>query len=155
MTSSRSLLLLLLLVGPAAAAASSCAPPPLPPVRAVYARTLQLPFVGEQTIRLHVLSRSRARLQLTGAFDVDDRRVAYWVDEESKLRFELGEPTLRLLARTRTTLLHASYDAEADVAIVVVRPGALPRLRLRLERERRRGDDDEWLSSWRSSVDGE
>lgn len=141
----RSLLLLLLCLAGCASASSASSSCALPPVRAVYARTLQLPFVGEQTIRLHVLSRSRARLQLTGAFDVDDRRVAYWVDEDAKLRFAVGESTRRLLARTRTTLLHASYDAEADVALVVVRPGALPRLRVRLEREAARG----WLpSSW-------
>ena len=101
-----------------------------PPVGAVYARDISLPFLGKQRIRLSVDSRSKGTLSMRGALNLEDR-VTFVGDG-----FELGEATRAMLRRTHTSLRSAHYDAERDVAVVSVQPPMPMPLTFRLHRHR-------------------
>jgi hypothetical protein len=91
-----------------------------PPVGGVYLRTVWLPVLGSQTIRLTVVSHSQLRLQLSGAICLDDT-VAY-VASPSGLVFEFSPPTQKMLRRLRTTFRGAKYIVDTDHAIFSVSP---------------------------------
>ena len=101
-----------------------------PPVGAVYARDITLPFLGKQRIRLRVDSRTKGTLSMRGALNLEDR-VTFVGDG-----FELGAPTRAMLRRTFTTLRAASYDPSRDMAVVTVQPPMPLPLTFRLRRVR-------------------
>ena len=92
-----------------------------PPVGAVYERTLTLPVLGKQHVRLRIDSRTRATLDLEGALSLR-APVQYRLDDEGHFEFVLDAPTRALLTRVRTSLGAAGYDAGTDTAHVTVHP---------------------------------
>jgi hypothetical protein len=100
-----------------------------PPVGAVYARDVSLPFLGKQRIRLSVDSRSKGTLFMRGALNLEDE-VTFVGDG-----FELGDDTRAMLRRTHTSLRAAYYDDKNDVAVVTVQPPMPMPLTFRLRRD--------------------
>lgn len=107
---------------------------PLPPVGAVYERTLSLPFLGAQTVRLGILTGKVATLKLSGALILDEM-LSYFPDKRSgRLAFVLSERTNALLHRLGASLRSAEYAHGEDVAYVTIKPPFLRPIVLSLDR---------------------
>lgn len=105
----------------------------MPPVGAVYTRTLTLPVLGHQMLELSIINRTTAMLVMQGALNLNEP-VLYRADGEGKLAFTLTDSTVRLLRRVRTSLQEAEYDRTSDSAYVTVSPPVVPAIRIRLDR---------------------
>lgn len=106
----------------------------LPPIGAVYERTLALPVIGSQTLRLSILDSRRANITLAGALSLDDE-LKYGLDRRTgKLLFTLSEQTVSLLRRYRVGLNEAEYTDGIDEAYVTIAPPLIPPIRIRLDR---------------------
>ncbi|KAG8465307.1 hypothetical protein KFE25_002614 [Diacronema lutheri] len=106
----------------------------LPPVGAVYARSLTLPVIGMQTVRLAIEGERCARLVLTGALSLDEP-LEYGIDRHSgAFTFELGAGTLRLLRGMGVSLTAADYTPAGDTASVTIKPPAIGPIRIELSR---------------------
>ena len=105
----------------------------MPPVGAVYTRTLTLPVLGHQVLELSIINRTTAMLVMQGALNLNEP-VLYRADGEGKLAFTLTDSTIRLLRRVRTSLQEAEYDRTSDSAYVTVSPPVIPAIRIRLDR---------------------
>lgn len=111
--------------------------PALPPVGGSYEQNLTLPFLGKQNIRLHILSRKTAALEMHGALDLTPpEELQYRPTDTHTLSFDLGPRTKRLLKRTRTVMRGASYDSVRDRAHVHVKPPLVSLTQVVLERMR-------------------
>ena len=106
-----------------------CGPPP----GAVYHRTVRLPVIGRQTVRLSIVSTTKATLQLQGALNIDEP-VAYRISSTGELSFELTDATQAVLKRFRTSLIAAGFDPDTDGAYVIVWPPLPIPIRIRLYR---------------------
>ena len=134
------LLLGLLLIAVSASALRLVDPSPprrckgtLPPVGAVYTRTLTLPVLGHQVLELSIINGTTAMLVMQGALSLNEP-VLYRADGEGKMAFTLSDSTVRLLRRVRTSLQEAEYDRTSDSAYVTVSPPVIPAIRIRLDR---------------------
>lgn len=108
--------------------------PHLPPVGAVYERTLSLPVLGAQTVRIGILTPRQATLTLTGALMLDEL-LSYFPDEKTgRLAFELSERTIALLRRLGVGLRTAEYAKIVDAAFVTIQPPLWRPIVLRLDR---------------------
>mmetsp|Transcript_224 Transcript_224/g.505 ORF Transcript_224/g.505 Transcript_224/m.505 type:complete len:160 (+) Transcript_224:67-546(+) len=105
----------------------------VPPVGAVYTRTLTLPLLGHQVLELSIINGTTAMLMMQGALNLHEP-VLYRADGEGKMVFTLTDPTVRLLRRVRTSLRDAEYDRASDTAIVTVSPPVIAPIRIRLNR---------------------
>jgi len=105
----------------------------LPPVGATYIRTLVLPVIGLQTIKLTVATPSKARLQLTGAISVTDS-LDYGLDRAGRLFFRLRPRLQGVLRSLGFSVDEAKYERSQDSAYVTLRAGALPAVRISLQR---------------------
>jgi hypothetical protein len=106
----------------------------LPPIGAVYERTLSLPVIGEQTLRLSILDSRRANISLAGALSLDEE-LRYGLDRRTgKLLFTLGAHAVTLLRRYRVGLNDAEYTGAGDEAYVTITPPLIPPIRIRLDR---------------------
>lgn len=112
----------------------------MPPVGAVYTRTLTLPVLGNQMLNLSIINHTTAMLVMQGALNLNEP-VLYRADGEGKLAFTLSDSTVRLLRRVRTSLQEAEYDKTTDSAYVTVSPPLIPAIRIRLDRITQAGDD--------------
>ena len=112
----------------------------MPPVGAVYTRTLTLPVLGNQMLNLSIINRTTAMLVMQGALNLNEP-VLYRADGAGKLAFTLSDSTVRLLRRVRTSLQEAEYDRTTDSAYVTVSPPIIPAIRIRLDRTTQAGDD--------------
>ena len=112
----------------------------MPPVGAVYTRTLTLPVLGNQMLNLSIINRTTAMLVMQGALNLNEP-VLYRADGAGKLAFTLSDSTVRLLRRVRTSLQEAEYDRTTDSAYVTVSPPIVPAIRIRLDRTTQAGDD--------------
>ena len=84
--------------------------------------------------QLSIISAHKARLQLEGRLQLDEP-IEYSIHAESgELSFSLTESTRRLLRRFHTSLDAAGYEADEDVAWVVVWPPLPLSIRIRLNR---------------------
>ena len=134
----------------------------MPPLGAVYSRTVRLPVIGRQTVQLSIVSRKVARLQLMGRLSLDEP-VQYEFSPSGELSFSLTESTLALLRRFRTTLNSAGYEAQTDTSYVDVWPPLPLSIRIRLDRRsddgisvsQRRWDLDSWWRSRSATIDDE
>jgi hypothetical protein len=110
-------------------------PATLPPVGAVYERTLRLPVIGMQTVRLSIGGEIAARIQLEGSLALDEA-LRYGVDAKggSGLSFTLSEGTQRLLRGMGIALTAADYEPATDTASVTIKPPAIPPIRIELHR---------------------
>ena len=115
----------------------------MPPVGAVYTRTLSLPMLGHQVLELSIINSTTAMLVMQGALNLNEP-VLYRADGEGKMAFTLTDSTVRLLRRVHTSLREAEYDRTSDTAVVTVSPPVIPAIRIRLHRmaqEDEPGDD--------------
>lgn len=97
----------------------------LPPTHTTYERTLTIPYVGHQTIRIAVDGHRAVRLKLDGAIDLEDT-IGLSRDDNHDVVFDLGEGTQRMLGRLRARLVGASYDPRRDVARITIKPPLVP-----------------------------
>ena len=113
------------------------APPSIPsldlPVGAEYYRQLKFPVLGLQAFRIHILSETRARLQITGMLGIDEI-IPYSTDLTGRLYFSLSEKTKQILKRFKTKLLEAGYDPHTDTPYVKVAPYVLPAVKISMNR---------------------
>ncbi|KAG8469712.1 hypothetical protein KFE25_006167 [Diacronema lutheri] len=117
-----------------AGASTVGAPGQSPPIGAVYERTLSLPVIGSQTVRIGIISARMATLQLSGALKLDEL-LSYFPDESGRgLAFVLGARTTALLRRLGVGLQSAEWSPREDVAFVTVAPPFVRPVVLRLER---------------------
>jgi hypothetical protein len=106
----------------------------LPPVGAVYERTVALPIIGKQTVRLAIVSPHLASIKLLGALQLDEF-LRYGSDATTgELLFELSERTILLLRRLGVALRTAEYLVRSDEAYVTVAPPLIRPIRIRLDR---------------------
>lgn len=105
----------------------------LPPTGAIYERTLRLPVLGTQSLRLEVLTQSRAVISLSGPITVREG-LDYGVTEAGELFFTLGQRVRRMLQRLGVTMGRAEYLPHSDTALVNVHPPLLRALRISLFR---------------------
>ena len=106
----------------------------LPPVGAVYERTLTLPVIGEQTVTLAILDGRLASITLAGALSLEEQLEYVLDDQTGKLLFELSEATELLLRRLRVGLDNAEYFHVEDQASVTIAPPLFRPIRIRLYR---------------------
>lgn len=105
----------------------------LPPTHTSYEKTITIPYVGHQTIRIAVDSRAAVRLKLDGAISLEDT-IGLRTDEKGSVVFDLGERTQRMLDRLRARFVGASYDPRRDVACITIKPPLVPALSVELSR---------------------
>jgi len=108
-----------------------------PPVGATYAKSVWLPLLGEQRISVTVLAGGALRLLLHGAITLDELAQYQASDNGrsmTKIAFELGPSTRRMLRRLHTSLRCAEYDAATDIAFFTVAPLFSPAVRVPLGR---------------------
>ena len=82
---------------------------------------MTFPVIGTQYFRLTIKSRTVAQIRLVGRLSMDEP-TGYAQLPDGRLGFELNEKTHRLLRRFRTKLLSAAYNAQDDIAEVLVAP---------------------------------
>ena len=113
----------------------------LPPHGSLYVGHIKLPILGAQTFMLRVDSRSRTRITLIGAMNLDDHASFQVANEETdgslRLQMEFNDPTLQLLASYRTRISATIYHPDGDYAVLVISPRWLPNIRVRLLRTAR------------------
>lgn len=113
----------------------------LPPSGALYVGHIKLPILGQQTFMLRIVSRTRAKIILVGAMNLDEYghyTVASSRPDEPfvSLLVNFNEPTLALLDRYKTRIRAVKYFDGADVAELEICPLILPTIRVRLNRVR-------------------
>jgi len=106
---------------------------PLPPVGAVYSKSLWIPLLGTQAITVRVLPNMHQRLTLTGTINVDET-FAITMDEDGHITSALPPRTDRIIRRFRSTYQGAQYVAASDCSIFSIRPALGPAVRVRLDR---------------------
>lgn len=104
-----------------------------PPQHAVYKNTVKLPFIGEQTVQISILSNCTGRLELRGALQIDEP-VTFTMYPSGEFDFSLTDRTIQLLRRFRTRLMEASYNPNTDEASVTVQPPLPISIHIRLIR---------------------
>ena len=109
----------------------------LPPPGALYVGHMKLPILGQQTFMLRIVSRTKAKITLHGAMNLDEYGE-YVVERSSSgevsLHVDFNEPTLALLNRFKTRIRHVKYFDEDDYAELTIAPLILPTFRVRLHR---------------------
>ncbi|KAG8460388.1 hypothetical protein KFE25_011879 [Diacronema lutheri] len=105
----------------------------LPPVGATFTDTMLLPVIGLQTVKLSIISRSRARLRLSGALLHDDT-IEYGLDSAGDLEFLLSDHTLRLVHALGVSIARAEYCPKNDRARITLKIPAFPALLVELRR---------------------
>jgi hypothetical protein len=99
----------------------------LPPPGSLYQKSINLPFLGQQTFELSISCRSSTgHLKIDGAMVVD-ADINYEICATSgSVLFLLPEVVQQMLRRFRTKLIGAKYVPETDTIVVKVLP-PLPR----------------------------
>ncbi|KAJ1632151.1 hypothetical protein T492DRAFT_990908 [Pavlovales sp. CCMP2436] len=106
----------------------------LPPIGSVFARSLTLPVIGMQTVRLTIQGETDARIELAGALSLD-QRLSYGLNKKGGFAFELSDATQKLLQGMGVALTDADYDAKGDQASVTIKPPMVGEIKISLDRE--------------------
>eukprot|EP00304_Pavlova_gyrans_P015798 CAMPEP_0206032670 /NCGR_PEP_ID=MMETSP1466-20131121/100_1 /ASSEMBLY_ACC=CAM_ASM_001126 /TAXON_ID=44452 /ORGANISM="Pavlova gyrans, Strain CCMP608" /LENGTH=165 /DNA_ID=CAMNT_0053406805 /DNA_START=19 /DNA_END=516 /DNA_ORIENTATION=+ len=106
----------------------------LPPLGAIYTKSIVLPVLGDQTVELAIRDASTAVLRLAGALTLHEALQYGSREGSGELYFILGERTRKLLGRLGVTLRSAEYTPDTDSATVVVAPPLVPAVRICLGR---------------------
>jgi hypothetical protein len=105
----------------------------MPPVGATFRDTILFPVIGLQTVRVSIVTRTTARVQLSGAILLNEM-LTYSLNEHGNLDFKLSDHTLRLLHAFGVSLTRAEYCPDNDRAVLTVKVPAFPTLLLELRR---------------------
>jgi hypothetical protein len=90
--------------------------------------------LGPQTFLLRIIDAHTAHIGISGILRLDDS-IRYGVDSMTgKISFTLTQHTHRVLRRVGTRLGHVEYDAQRDVARLMVYPPLPFSLSLHFER---------------------
>ena len=112
----------------------------LPPTGALYVGQMKLPILGQQTFMLRIVSRTKAKITLHGAMNLDEYGkyvVDGYLDAGSvSLLVDFNAPTRALLNRYKTRIRHVKYFPDDDYAELTIAPLILPAFRVRLHRTR-------------------
>ena len=102
-------------------------------VGASYTGALQLPVLGQQSLRLTVTTDRQAQITLAGAINLNEP-IEYSLGPEGKLAFILNEATDGVLKRLGTRLLQAEYHKANDSSEITIAPPLVPAIRVQLMR---------------------
>ena len=95
---------------------------PRPPVGATYTGSTRIPFVGNQEVRLHILSRKQAQLELKGIVTLNDE-VSYGVTN-GVFTFEFSDYLQNILNKCYCRIQNAHYQndvARVEIYVSVIR----------------------------------
>ena len=88
------------------------------PIGGIYEADIFIPFIGNQNIKLSIVSELNAHIHLKGLITTDGE-ISYTFSN-SKFEFELTPEVRNVLKQFRCHIADADYNSQRDVASVVI-----------------------------------